>query len=708
MTSKDNPIHQIEELRAEIRRHDKWYYTYGTPTITDLEYDNLFALLQELEEVNPELVTADSPTQRVGGEPVTGVKAQAHLVPMMSIDNGFDLTELDKFHARMQNALDREPRYAVDWKIDGCAVSLIYKDGVLARAVTRGDGKTGDDITHNARVMRGVPHDILHPVMLEALGDATPMINPKGIVEVRGEAYIPNDAFQKLVALQEAVGDEPFKNSRNATAGALRQYDPKECYARHIHFVAHGLGRLDPDTVGDSWSETMLALYALGMPMIDGSHGNLPYDEAKAAIEQLVEKMDKINYPVDGIVLKLDSFEDRIKVGQTSSRHVSWALAYKWERYEAETKIVKLETQVGKQGALTPVAYYEPVEIAETMVQKSTLFNFDEVERLDPRVGDTVTIEKAGKIIPHLVRVHKDPNAERNERFAPPGACPICGAPTDRDGPIVFCTNTAGCPAQLEAMILAAADRSRLDIDGLGPKAVQAMMAAEVIKDFSSLWELQGVVDTLRAALGDEMAAKAAIPGMTPGKSKKLLEALERAKTAPSWRLLASLNIKHCGRTNSELICKAIQANYADNVNVFDVLTRSWGLEQMMAIDGIGEETGRAILAWFAQRPNRELLIRLHEHGLNMGLEDPISSQSAPSDGPLVGKAVCATGKLKDFSRESIKEAIVAAGGKAASSVSKKTDYLVAGADAGSKLAKAERLGITVLNETEFKELIGC
>ena len=690
-----NPAEQIEALRAEIRRHDTLYYVHGTSEIQDVEYDKKFAKLQQLEMDNPELLTANSPTQRVGGEPVDGLTTVKHLLPMLSIDNGFEMNVLDKFHARVTKALGREPDYTADWKVDGCAVSLIYEDGKLVRMLTRGDGKKGSDITHNAASIRGVPQ-VLTRLPLKDLGKDDHVIKIAGTIEVRGEAYIPNAEFRKLVAFQEKAGQEPFKNSRNAASGALQQLDPQECYRRGLRFIAHGIGQFDPDYIDDSYQQTMWGLFVLGVPILDYGRGGLSYVAVQKKIATMITVIDGVEYPIDGIVLKLDCFSDREALGQVSSRHVSWALAYKWQRYEKETTIIEFKTQVGKQGTLTPVAFYKPVELAGTTVKKSTLFNFDEVERMDPRLGDTVTLEKAGKIIPHLVRVHKDKRTGKPRKFKQPLQCPVCQAPTAREGPSVFCTNTAGCPAQLEAVILAAGHRSRLDIDGLGPAAIIAMMGAKVIEDLASLW-----------ALRDAVSDSGAIPGMTPGKSKKLLAALEGAKTQPSWHLLSSLNIRHCGRTNSELICKAVQANAVQNLDVFDMLATQWTRSNLMALDGIGRETAQSIVNWFGKQRNLGLIDRLRQAGLNTGITDPKPEVVPAGPRPLGGKNVCATGKLCNFSRESVKEAIVAAGGRAASSVSKNTDYLVAGADAGSKLAKAEQLGVKVLTEDEFQTLIG-
>lgn len=682
---------RLESLRAEIRRHDNLYYVYGQPEISDLEYDKLFQQLRTLEEKHPDLVTPDSPTQRVGGEPVEGLVTVEHAVPMMSVDNSFDLQGVDDFVDKCRKKLGHEPRFTVDWKIDGCAIGLIYENGVLQRAVTRGDGKSGDDITHNARVIRGLP------LNLNCDGNAGTQysfdpIDLPGTLDIRGEAYIPNSVFKQVVAAQEKAGEEPFKNSRNATAGALRQLDPKECRNRRVHFVAHGIGQCDFMPNFD-YGVLMNRLRLQGLPSIKFSGLGLGRHNIRPQIDQMIKIMDRIDYPVDGIVIKLQRASQRERMGQESSRFVSWAIAYKWERYEAETKIVRLETQVGKQGAITPVAYYEPVEIAETTVQKSTLFNFDEVKKLDPRVGDTVTLEKAGKIIPHLVRVHKDKRTGKPKIFHPPKKCPECGAATEKDGPILVCTNSTGCPAQLAAMLESAGDRTRMDIDGLGPVAIKAMMDAENIKDFASLWELQT----------DDSGA---ITGMTAGKSKKLLAALEGAKKQPSWRLLASLNIKHCGRTTSELLCKAVHEKDGAKCDVFERLQKHWKVTDLQALEGVGEETANSIVTWFDRTRNIKLVKRLRDAGLNMGTSDPRPAAKV-DDGPLSGKSVCATGTFEHYTRDSIHEAIVSAGGAVQKGVNGKTDYLVEGADAGaSKTKKAQDLGVTVLSENEFRNLV--
>jgi len=685
----------IEKLRDQIRHHDKQYYVLGESDIPDVEYDKLFQRLVLMEINNPELVTDDSPTQRVGGAPIEGLESVAHLVPMMSVDNGFDMTVLDKFHERVTKVLGHEPLYALDWKIDGCAISLIYEDGKLIRAVSRGDGIIGDDITHNAVSIRGIPSEILNPV--SGGKHAGYNLSVDGIIEVRGEAYIPNSVFRSLVAAQEAAGEEPFKNSRNAAAGALRQRDPKACYERKLYFVAHGLGAWAPDLACTSWQWAMLMLNELGIPMITDSQGAMTYEQAKHSLSLLTKQVDEIDYPVDGLVLKVDNLADREALGSASSKYVSWAIAYKWERYEAETKIIRLETQVGKQGTLTPVAYYEPVEIAETTVQKSTLFNFDEVKRLDPRVGDTVTLEKAGKIIPHLVRVHKLKRPEKTKKFTPPKKCPVCKGDTAKEGPLVVCTNTAGCPAQLAAVIRSAADRTRMDIDGLGPSAIEAMMDAGAITDFSSLWALEATV-----------GPQGCIPGMTAGKSKKLLKALEEAKTRPSWRLLASLNIKHCGRTVSELVCKAVHehARKGEN-NVLGMLGNRWTMQKLQSIEGVGAETAISIRTWFDRERNLKLVNKLWKAGVNCGPADPKPEAAPTGAQPFAGMAICATGRFESYTRESIRQAIVERGGKAQSSLSKGTNILVAGDKAGGKLDKAHQLGIKVVDEAEFKELAG-
>ena len=679
---------EINEIRSDLHAYNASYYMFEVPAISDVEYDKMFKRLQELEDAHPEYLDADSPTQSVGHGRVVTLEQIAHPSRMLSIDNGFDMETMDTFHARCTKKLGYEPTYAVEWKVDGCALNLVYEDGVLVSAISRGDGTAGDDITAPAMEIIGVPRNLNYdPALCE--------LWLRGTLEVRGEAFIPHSDFRGVVAMQEKNGQEPFKNSRSATAGALRRLNPMECRRRKVHFVAHGIGVQSTGATHSAYSISLAKLAERGMPVLSRDVDGYTYVNAVAHMKYMADKHTRY-YPIDGIVLKVNSFEDRVKLGQESSRHVSWAMAYKWERYEATTKIVKLETQVGKQGTLTPVAYYEPVEIAETTVSKSTLFNFDEVARLDPRVGDVVIVEKAGKIIPHLVSVCTGKRTEDLEKFVPPTACPVCSGPVGRDGANYVCVNHNNCPAQLEAVILAAADRSRLDIDGLGPVAVQSMIAAGAITTFIDLWTLRDTVDEAGA-----------IPGLTANKSKKLLAAIEKSKSQPSWRLLASLNIKHVGRTNSKLLCEHIaESTPGTKTIIAELMVKSieGGLEE---VAGVGCETAHSLSRWFSSNDNKVLLLALGAAGANMGSRDPKKATAPTGPQPLAGKSVCATGKLQDFTRDSVKEAIIAAGGKPASSVSGKTDYLVAGADAGSKLAKAQKLGVAVLTEAEFKELIG-
>lgn len=677
---------QWQKLVDQIRYHDTLYYVYGDPEMSDTDYDKLFKQLQALEKKHPELAVADSPTQRVGGQPVDKLRACQHLVPMLSIANGFDLKEMEQFHQRMQAKLGKNIQYCVDYKIDGCALTLIYENGVLARALTRGDGAKGDDITHNARNIRGVPAK-LQLVKVPGQERLAKPVDLSGTVEIRGEAFISNEDFIAVRDQQVAdKADKLFANARNAAAGAIRSLNPTECWKRKVRFVAHGLGQMSKP-IDDSYSYTMYVLGQLGVPTIEGASSPMTWEAAALYIDQMIKLVPQIDYPIDGIVIKVDSQKQREQLGQTSTKNVSWALAYKWERYEAETTVKRIEVQVGKKGTLTPVAYFEPVEIAETMVKKSTLHNFDEVKRLDIRVGDRVIVEKAGKIIPRVVRVLKEKRTNELPAYKAPDTCPQCGSKVKNYGAYLRCINPLSCTAQLHAIILSAADRSRLDIEGLGEIYLTQMMEAGLITKLTDLWRLK-----------DRQSSLLALQGFGKGRVTKLLAAIERARERPVARLLASLNIEHCGRTVSAKIMKQFKT--------LDKLATA-KMADLQEIEGVGSETASSVVAWFQLARNKKIIEEFRQLGVNLGERDPKSvAVKAKTTGALVGKKVCATGTLEGYTRQSIQEAIQRAGGVVADSVSKTLDYLVVGDKAGSKLQKAQSLGVKTLTEQEFNKLV--
>jgi len=688
---------RIAELSADVDRHNMLYYCYGEPAIPDRVFDELLKELVALEQEFPDLALPDSPTQRVGGAPVEGLESMEHPSLMFSIDNCFDLDEVKKFHQRVVKKLGHEPLWTPEWKIDGCAVNLIYEDGVLTHAITRGDGAVGDDITHAAKAMRGVPLklDRLYDEEGNVMGNPKPL--PK-LLEIRGEAFITHDDFTQVNCARNNAGEETFANSRNATSGAIRSVDPADCHERRVRFMAHGIGKCEyeGDVDIESYFETLFAFHLCGMPITDHYGLPAPMDKALKTVAEMVAMLPELSIPVDGIVLKLDKFSDREAMGQESKKHVSWALAYKWEKYEAVTEVERFDVQVGKQGTLTPVVYCKPVEIAETMVGKASLHNWHEVLRLGIAHGDSIVMEKAGKIIPHVVRVVKEKRTGPVAPFLPPATCPSCGSDAIEDGPFLRCSGDS-CPAQIAALLRSAADRSRLDIDGLGETLATQLAEAELVEDLSDLFTLEHRRDSVLrlARMGEK-------------KADKLFEALATARERPSWRLLASLNIKHVGRTMSEAICKAASAAGAElkEPDPFQVMVSLWSIDDYTQIEGVGEAAARSIWTWMHSEKNLKLLKRLRDYGVNMGVNDPVPEVDDGSPKPLAGMKICATGKLVGYSRESIKETIVQHGGTVASAVSAKTDMLVAGEKAGSKLKKAQDLGVRVVNEAEFNDLI--
>ena len=454
-----SPRDAIESLRAEIRRHDALYYQQASPEISDREYDRMMRQLKDLEAAHPELQSLDSPTQKVGGAPIDGFVTVEHKVPMLSIDNAFSEAELAEFGNRVVKLIGPEPvEWVIEYKVDGVALSLIYEKGNLVRAVTRGDGRRGDDVTHNARTMRGVP--------LKLIGDVP------DVLEVRGEAFIGNHDFAQLQAEMTAAGEEPLKNSRNATAGAIKLLDPKLCAHRKLRFFAHSVGSLEGATYATHW-QFLQAINAMGIPSVSKTSLQPSYEIAVANTQKLMEELHELDFEVDGIVIKVNDLNVREQLGMTS-KSPRWVIAYKWEKYEAETQIEQIQISVGKTGALTPVACLKPVEIAGTTVSRASLHNHDEIERLGVQINDWIIVEKAGKIIPHVVRVEVHKRNGSQVPFEFPKQCPECQTAVlkDDEGVYIRCPNPA-CPAQLREGLRYFASRAAMDIEGLGIKLIE-------------------------------------------------------------------------------------------------------------------------------------------------------------------------------------------------------------------------------------------
>lgn len=667
----------IESLRSELERHNRLYYVDAKPEISDLDYDQLLKKLEQLEAENPEYDSPDSPTHKVGGEPIDGFRSVEHRVPMISIDNVYEIDNPDpkkpdvrKFDHRVRELLDTQPEYTIEYKIDGVALALIYENGRLTQAVTRGDGRMGDDVTHNARTIGGVP--------LKLAGDNIPPV-----VEIRGEAYIANSDFARIRAAQEAAGEQPFANPRNSTAGGLKTLDPKVCAERKLRFFAHGLGYSE-GIAAERHTDFLELVRNFGIPTSPGTTAFPNIDALLEHAESMMESLHELDFEVDGLVIKVNNLEQRAELGNTA-KAPRWVIAYKWERYEATTRVVDIVIQVGKTGTLTPVANLEPVEIAGTTVSRSSLHNRDEINRLGIRIGDQVVVEKAGKIIPHVVRVEEHLRDGSEKPFKFPDKCPACESDVlqDEGGVYVRCQNPS-CPAQLIETLKFFASRSAMDIEGLGIKQIESLVEKGLLTSLADVYRLH------------ERREELLTPKRTNEKSvDKLLEAIENSKTQPLWRLLIGLNIRHVGSRISQVL--ATRFGMVD-----EIMTKTE--EELAAVDDIGPIIAAAVFSFFGSDVGRKSIEELRELGLNTG--EPVPETDESVEKLLDGKTLVVTGSLQRFTRTEIKELIQQHGGRASSSVSKKTDFLVAGEAAGSKLQKAQELGVTVLSEDQLFDML--
>jgi DNA ligase (NAD+) len=661
---------EVERLRAELWRHNRLYYVEAQPEISDLEFDRLLKRLQQIEHEHPELDAPDSPTHKVGGEPIEGFASVEHRVPMLSIENVYEEQGVRKFDADVRKGLGAEvhPAYTIEFKIDGVSLALIYERGVLTTAVTRGDGRKGDDVTNNARTILGLP--------LRLSGDNVPPV-----IEIRGEAYIANSDFAHIRAAQINAGEEPFANPRNATAGALKLLDPKLCAARRLRFFAHSVG-YNEGAEFQTHHEFLEAVRGFGIPTTPRVQTLTDMDATLEYAHELMDSLHELDFEVDGLVIKVDSLEQRERLGRTS-KAPRWVVAYKWEKYEATTRLEEIEVQVGKTGALTPVAHLKPVEIAGTTVSRASLHNRDEIERLGLRLGDWVVVEKAGKIIPHVVRVEEHRRDGSEKRFHFPTHCPVCRteAVKDEGGVYIRCPNPH-CPAQLREWVRFFASRGAMDIEGLGTKLVEQLTEHGLIQSLSDIYRLRERRDKLLSL--ERMGEKSA---------DGLLQGIDESKSRPLWRLLVGLNIRHVGTRTAQIL--------ADRFGTLDEIMRQ-NEEQLATVDEVGEIIATSIHGYLASHAGRKLVEELRGFGLNFG--EPIPER-APHTGPkkLEGLTIVVTGTLTKYSRDQIKELIHDHGGKPSDSVSKKTAFVVAGENAGSKLIKAQQLGVPVLTEAEFE-----
>lgn len=661
---------EIETLRKQLEHHNRLYYIQAKPEISDREFDRLMKLLEKLEAEHPEYDSPDSPTKKVGGAPIEGFQTVPHRLPMLSIENIFEQDGLRDFETRICKLLGEEQvELTAEYKIDGVAVSLIYENGHLTQGVTRGDGQQGDDITHNVRTIGGVP--------LRLQTD-----NPPELLEIRGEAYISNSDFQILNVEMLEQGKEPFANPRNTTAGGLKLLDPKLCAKRKIRFFSHGTGAVEGVDY-QTHINFLAAIQEMGLPATPNVEAFPNLEATLDHVQTMMDELHTLDFEVDGIVLKVNRFDQRELLGNTS-KSPRWVVAYKWERYEAVTKVDSIVFQVGKTGTVTPVANLEPVQIAGTTVSRASLHNHDEMERLGIQVGDWAVVEKAGKIIPHVVRVeeHLRDGSQKEIKF--PKKCPECKTTLVKDegGVYIRCPNP-NCPASVRETLRYYASRSAMDIEGMGIKMIEQLLEQDLIKGLADVYCLDEHYDQL---INLERQGEKSIDNLLAG--------IEKSKQQPLWRLLTGLNIRHVGTSNARILEK--QFGTIEEISKQSV-------EDLAAVDEIGPIIAESVYNFFHSDFGIKLIKELKELGLNMG--SPVKKTKQPA-GILDGKTVVVTGTLSQFTRDEAKELIQKHGGKASGSVSSKTDYLLAGEKAGSKLAKAEELNVPVLSEDEFLQML--
>ncbi|MDQ5814087.1 MAG: NAD-dependent DNA ligase LigA [Actinomycetota bacterium] len=654
---------RIEELRELVRYHNRRYYVEDAPEISDAEYDALYKELEILENEHPELVTTDSPTQRIGGEPLEEFEQVMHAVPMLSLSNARKLEDLYEWDARVRRLLgdDEEPRYVTELKIDGLAVSLRYERGRFVRGATRGNGTIGEDVTANLRTVRSIP---------ERLSGDYPEV-----LEARGEVYIPLDRFEEFNGRQEAEGKRPFANPRNLAAGSIRQLDPRITAERPLAIFCYGVG--EGGERYESHSATLDALRSYGLRV----NPHKVHEDIESVAEECAywtRERASLGYQIDGVVVKVNSREQQLALGSVA-KAPRWAIAYKFEPLAARTRLTDIIVNVGRTGALTPQALLEPVNVGGVTISRATLHNEDYIKEKGILIGDEVIVERAGDVIPQVVRAIPQERAGNEYPFEMPENCPVCGEPVSRpEGEAVTRCVNARCPAQALEHIIHWASKAAMDIEGLGEKVATKLFDLSLIRDAADIYGLRAEQLEPLEGFGEKSA-------------ENLVRAIERSKEQPFSRVLFALGIRHVGSVTAGLIAGRFGG---------EDLLRGVSVEQLTKIEGIGEVVARAVVAYFALEDNRSLVVRLMRAGLDLE-----RTTGASQEGPLAGRRVVITGTLSR-PRSYFVERLEEAGGTFTSSVSKNTDYVLAGEEAGSKLERANSLGVPVLDETAFEELL--
>lgn len=667
------------ECVEEIRRHDHAYYVEARPQISDADYDAIYRQLLDLEAEFPELATAESPSQRVGGAPLEGFAEVQHEVPMQSLDNTYSRSELENFFQRVHKLLPEESlEWVVEPKLDGVAVSARYEKGAFVVGATRGDGQTGDDVSANLRTIRMLPMRLR----------SHPDFPVPEVLEVRGEAYMSLKGFQKLNAYRREMELEPFANPRNATAGSLKQLDPRLTARRPIEMRVYALGICRGDKIPECQSDMLVWLRDMGLPVPEKYWHCRSIHEVFNAIEELDAMRASLGYEIDGAVIKLNAFDQRQSIGSTA-RAPRWAIAYKYQAAQTQTLLKSVTFQVGRTGVLTPVAELEPVFLSGSTISRATLHNEDDIRRKDIRIGDTVTIQKAGEVIPAVMEAEVASRTGREIEIVFPAQCPVCSSEVRKDtsdkssGILWRCSNET-CPAQVKGRIEHWCSRGAMDVDGVGTVLVGNIVDKGWVQSVADLYDLK--VDQIAGL--ERMAAKSA---------QNFIDGLEASKTRDLWRLVFGLGIFHVGKG----VAKSLGRHFPD---LDTLIEASASPEALMEIEDVGAVVAESLRVWFSNKAHLELIERLRSKGLNF--RSASANVKQVQGGAFAGKTVVLTGTLPSLKRQEAASLIEAAGGKVTSSVSKNTDYVLAGEEAGSKLEKATKLGVAILDEARFRAML--